>query len=112
MNPFSKEKVTYSMWPIVLTILNLPRHIRNLPGSMLLVGMIPGREEPKRMDPYLDILVDEILQLNGSQFYDSYQKEHFKLSIDILLHVLDYPGQNKVFHCQGKVLRGIMQGIL
>ena len=104
MNPFSKEKVVYSMWPIVLTVLNLPRHIRNSPGSMMLVGIIPGRAEPQSMDPYLDILVDEILQLNGSQLYDGYHKEHFSLSVDILLHVLDYPGQNKVFHCQGKLI--------
>jgi hypothetical protein len=105
MNPFSKEKVAYSMSPIVLTILNLPRHTRNLPGSMLLVGIIPGNKEPSNMDPYLDILVDEILSLNGSTFYDGYQKETFKLHIDILLHVLDYPGHGKVFHCQGKVFQ-------
>ena len=101
MNPFSKEKVTYLMWPIVLSILNLPRHIRYSPGSMLLVGIIPGRTEPNNMDPYLDILVDEIIEMNGSQLYDSYRKEHFQLNVDILFHILDYPGQNKVFHCQG-----------
>lgn len=69
MNPFSKEKVVYSMWPIVVTILNLPRRTRNLPGSILLVGIIPGSEEPRNMDPYLDMLVDEICLLNGSVFY-------------------------------------------
>ena len=104
MNPFSKEKVVYSMWPIVMTILNLPRNIRNLPGSMCLVGIIPGKAEPRNMDPYLDIIVDEIIALNGSQLYDNYRKEFFKLKIDIMLHVLDYPGQAKVFHCQGTVI--------
>ena len=102
MNPFSKEKVTYSMWPIVLTVLNLPRAIRNLPGSMLLAGIIPGKDEPKILDPYLDILVDELIEINDSTFFDGYKKEHFQLKIDIMLHVLDYPGQNKVFHCHGK----------
>jgi hypothetical protein len=68
---------------------------------MFLIGIIPGKKEPHNMDPYLSILVDE---LNGSTFYDSYRGEHFSLKIDVLLHVLDYPGQNKVFHCQGKVL--------
>ena len=29
VNPFSVERVSYSMWPIMLTILNLPRHVRN-----------------------------------------------------------------------------------
>ena len=104
MNPFSKEKVTYSMWPIVLTILNLPCPIRNSPGSMLLSGIIPGRTEPHCMDCYLDILADGLTEINGSQFYDSYRKENFNLSIDIMLHILDYPGQNKIFHCQGELV--------
>ena len=43
LNPFSKEKVSYSMWPITMTMLNLPHHVRNLAGSMLLVGIIPGK---------------------------------------------------------------------
>lgn len=89
------------MWPIIVTILNLPRNIRNLPGSMLLMGIIPGRAEPKNMDPYLDLFVDEIKALNGLSVYDSYRKERFNLKVDVMLHVLDYPGQNKVFHCQG-----------
>lgn len=103
MNPFSKEKVTYSMWPITISILNLPRPIRLTAGSMLLMGIIPGRSEPQNIDPYIDVLVDELLQLNNSRLYDSYRNEHFQLKVHILQHVLDYPGQNKVFHCQGKL---------
>ena len=101
MNPFAKEGLSYSMWPIVLTVLNLPRHIRNLAGSVLLTGIIPGRSEPKSMDPYLDVLVDELVEMNDAVVYDGYQDESFKLKAEILMHVLDYPGQNKVFHCQG-----------
>ena len=59
------------MWPIILTVLNLPPHVRNF-GSMLLSGIIPGRAEPKNFDPYLDVLVDEIIEINGAQFFDSY----------------------------------------
>jgi len=33
MNPFSEHSTTYCMWPISLTILNLPCHVRNLTGS-------------------------------------------------------------------------------
>ena len=49
MNPFSKEKVSYSMWPITLTVLNFPQalRMRNLPGSMLLAGIIPGKKSQK-----------------------------------------------------------------
>ena len=42
MNPFNKNKTSYSMWPITLAMLNLPRQIRYLFGRLLLVGIIPG----------------------------------------------------------------------
>ena len=90
------------MWPIVLTALNLTSHMRIVAGSMMLVGIIPGRSEPKNTDVYLDILVDDILELNNLTVYDGFKDEEFKLMADILLHTLDYPGQNKVFHCHGE----------
>lgn len=102
MNPFSKENTTYSMWPITLTILNLPRHLRNLAGSMLLAGIIPGKSERKNIDPYIDVLLDELEQINGSDTYDGYHEANFQMKAELFLHVLDYPGQNKLFHCQGK----------
>lgn len=101
LNPFSKERATYSMWPIVISVLNFPRHLRNRPGSLLLSGIIPGRSEPKNTDPYLELIVEELSELNGSKCWDSYQNEEFCLQASIQLHILDYPGQNKVFHCQG-----------
>lgn len=101
-NPFSKEKVSYSMWPIMLTVLNLPRHTRNLHESIILAGIIPGKLEPQNLDPYMEILADEITSINGSLYFDAYQGEHFKMQLDIMMHVLDYPGQNKLFHCGGK----------
>ena len=104
MNPFVNEVLSYSMWPIVLTVLNLPRHVRNLAGSVLLTGIIPGRSEPKSMDPYLDVLVDELVEMNDAVIYDGYQDESFKLKAEVFMHVLDYPGQNKVFHCQGNLV--------
>ena len=54
MNPFNKNKTSYSMWPITLAMLNLPRQIRYLFGRLLLVGIIPGE--------YMSI---EIYQLNS-----------------------------------------------
>jgi len=70
------------------------------------MGIIPGRKEHKNIDPYLEVLVDELLQLNGSTVFDA---ESFTLIYaDILLHILNYPGQNvswtKVFHCQGIII--------
>ena len=93
MNPFAKEKVTYSMWPINL---NLPQRLRITAGLMLLAGIIPGRNEPKNLDPYLQLVVDELQSINGSEIYDSYRCELFKLKATITLYVLDYPGQKVI----------------
>ena len=56
-NPFAKEYL-YSMCPMLLVPLNLPQ---SLPISIMLAGIIPGPAEVKNTDPYLDVLVDEIL---------------------------------------------------
>ena len=81
----------------MITILNLPSNVRTLHGSILLCGIIPGKSEPKSLDAYIAVLVDEIVGLNNRDFFDAYQNEKFKLKIDILLHILDYHGQSKLF---------------
>ena len=101
LNPFSHEKTKYSMWPLFLIPLNLPDEIRRKSGSMMLTGVIPGRDEPKNMDPYVDLLVDDIMSLNMTSAYDAHNDESFHLKANITLHILDYPGQNKLFKSQG-----------
>ena len=101
MNPFAKEKASYSMWPITLSILNIPNHMRTKFGSLLLVGIIPGCKEPKDLDPYLSLVVDEIATFSNSEIFDSYNGMYFKPQGSIVLNILDYPGQNKVFKCTG-----------
>lgn len=104
VNPFAHNKVSYSMWPIMLTLLNLPRKIRNRFSSILLVGIIPanGTKEPHNLNPYIDIiLVDELLELCSSTLFDAYQNAPFKAKAAILLHVLDYPGMGKMMSVVG-----------
>ena len=64
---------------------------------MFLTGIIPGPKEPKNMNPYIDILVDDMLDIEGVELYDAFKREWFRLKGNIILHVLDYPGQNKGF---------------
>ncbi len=104
VNPFAKEKISYSMWPMFLSPLNLPSHLRMLSSSMMLVGIIPGKSEPKNFDAYLDVLVDDILESNQLVIHDGFRNERFDLHTDIMLNVFDYPGHTKVFHFQGKQL--------
>lgn len=101
LNPFAQHKNNYSMMPMFLIPLNLPHHIRSKSGAMMLTGIVPGPNEPKTLQPYLDLVVDDLTQLNKITIYDAYCDEKFKLQVSILLTVCDYPGQNKVFDTQG-----------
>ena len=101
LNPFAQEKTSYSTCPMTLVLLNFPHHIRMLAGSMILTGLIPGPKEPKKTDAYVEVLVDDVLSLNKLKLYDAYKNENFQLKANVLLHIFDYPGQNKVLHCQG-----------
>lgn len=103
VNPFSHLRCTYSMWPIVLSLLNLPRDTRHNFQNMLLVGIIPGNngKEAHSIQPYLEVLVDEILHLQDVQLYDTYRQANFNLKVSILLYILDYPGIGKVFNVHG-----------
>ena len=100
-NPFSKEKYSYSMCPMLLIPLNLPQNLRKSAASIMLAGIIPGPREAKNTDPYVDVLVDELLALNNTRVYDALRDEYFSLKVSITLNILDYPGQNKLFHSQG-----------
>lgn len=69
---------------------------------MVMVGIIPGPKEVKCIDPYLDIIANNIASLNGIKMYDAFDDCHFELKASLLLHILDYPGQGKVSHSQGQ----------
>ncbi|XP_050402379.1 uncharacterized protein LOC126818822 [Patella vulgata] len=93
----------YSMTPIMLTMLNLPRHIRNAFGNIMLCGIIPGqnKSEACNLDPYLEILVDEMLYLCKCRAFSEYHKASVDVKLKLLLYVLDYPGLSKLFHIHG-----------
>ena len=111
VNPFSANKICYSMWPIMLSVLNWPKVCRNLFENVMLVGVIPanGKGEAKSVDPYLEVVVDEIMTLSETLFYDGYKDEQFCFRVHLHNYVLDYPGLNKVFCCTGaEALQGCM----
>ena len=103
-NPYSQNRVSYSMWPIILAVLSFLRKIRYSYGNFWLVGTIPGNgsKEPHSVDPYLNVLVDELLEIsNNKVVFDSYQNAPFNLKVGILLYILDYKGVGKVFNWMG-----------
>lgn len=108
VNPFHNIGVSYSMTPIMLTVINWPRHMRNAFGNIMLVGIIPGnnRSETSRQDPYVEILVDELIFLSGCTAYREYHQAPLKVKIKLLLFILDYPGMSKLFgqHGSGSIM--------
>lgn len=103
VQPFSGSN--YDMWPIFLSILNLPPHLRNLPQHMLLVGLIPGRNAPVYINTYLRLLVDELVQLEletgkGVVARDAANDhEEFQLYARLCVATYDYRAAAKV-NCQ------------
>ena len=87
----------------MITVLNLPRPIRNLFSNFILAGIVPsnGTGEPKEIAPYLDIIIDELLLLSNASMFDAYQNAPFSLKVRILNYVLDYPGVSKLFSLTG-----------
>ena len=106
INPFSHDRTSYSMCPITLLPLNLPETVRKCCASTVLVGIIPGPNEARNLDAYIDVLVDEVVHLNSLTLFDAYKSETFSLRVNILLNIFDYPGQNKVLKCQGELYYG------
>ena len=49
--------------------------------------------------------MEELSKVNGAKCWDSYQNQEFCLHASIQLHIMDYPGQNKVLQNQGKHVR-------
>ena len=69
-NPFDKSP--YSAGAIYLTVFNLPRSERFKLENIILVGMIPGPNEQKNVNPFLKPLVEELKELyQGITFRNS-----------------------------------------
>ena len=66
------EHSPYSAGAIYLVALNLPRNERFKEENVILAGIIPGPNEPKRINPFLSPLVDDLTLLyNGISFKNS-----------------------------------------
>jgi hypothetical protein len=96
VSPFKHK--TYSMWPIMMTVLNLPEHLRNQPANMLLLGVVPGPDAPRTIQPYLDLIVDELLELQrGVPAIDASRGGiDFILYARLLVVCADYKGHGDI----------------
>ena len=62
-----------------------------------------GKKQPSSLGPYLEPLVDELLELHaGVPAFDAFQKEEFTLQAHLVLNVLDIPATAKVLLVKGQ----------
>ena len=56
------------MWRFTLKMLNPPRVIGSSAALLLIVRMVPGNggKEPNKLEPYIEALADEVLELHNS----------------------------------------------
>ncbi len=97
MNPW--DTGTYSVWPLLLSVVNLPPDIRTRAEFFIMAGLIGGH--PKHLGPYLKPLIDDVIEfgMKGVNTYDASRKETFEMKFRVLLSLADYPGSAKLY-CQ------------
>ncbi|VDI69941.1 Hypothetical predicted protein [Mytilus galloprovincialis] len=109
LNPNKSMATQKSMWPLILTWLHLPVNVRQILGPMMLVGIIPGTktEEPKHLDPYLELIVDELLTLSECKLFNTYKGAPCKVKVALLQYQCDIPAFGKLLHVSSQAaLRG------
>ncbi|KAK9143030.1 hypothetical protein Syun_012430 [Stephania yunnanensis] len=92
-NPFGSIGNSYSMWPIVLMLYNLPLWRCMKESSFIMSLLIPGRNAPSRdIDVYMQPLIAKLKELweQGVDTYDAFSREVFRLHASILWTMNDF----------------------
>jgi len=93
-NPFGSFAASYSCWPVILTVYNLPPGMCMRPEFMFLSTIIPGPRSPRRnIDVCLRLLIDELAQLwsPGALIYDISRKQNFLMRAALMWTINDFP---------------------
>jgi hypothetical protein len=92
MNPFLNSS-THSIWPIVLTILNIPPWLCNKRKYIMMSGLIPGPQQPENyIDTYFRHLVEDLKELwnnDGVLVWDEHKFEYFGLKTILFMTISD-----------------------
>ncbi|GJW76725.1 uncharacterized protein Tco_0138407 [Tanacetum coccineum] len=93
-NPNNSNSNSYSLWPVFLTIYNLPPWLCLKEENVKLSLVIPGKKNPgQNIDVFLQPLIKELKMLwnSGVETYDAYRKNNFHLKAALLWTVSDFP---------------------
>jgi hypothetical protein len=100
MNPFLNSSI-HRMWPIVLTILNVPPWLCNKRKYIMMSELILGPQQPGNdIDTYFGPLVEDLKELwynDGVQVWDGYKCEYFGLKAILFVIVSDSPTTRNLF---------------
>ena len=104
VNPNKNQTIQKSIWPLIVTWITLPQELRYILGPMMLAGVVPGygRKEPKSLDPYVNVLVDELLENLECNLYNSYTDAPVTVKIALLQYLCDIPAFSKLLHCSSQ----------
>ncbi|MHB1956148.1 MAG: transposase family protein, partial [Sulfobacillus sp.] len=96
VNPFDKS--AHSVWPLMVSVLNLPPHLRNRHDTMILLGIIPGPHSTANINLYLSCLSAELVAYGepGVWTRDAFANESFLMRFKVLKIVADYPAASKI----------------
>jgi hypothetical protein len=111
------EVQNYSITPFMLMVLNFPENLRHKFQYMHMAGVVPGPRKPKDLQPYLRIVVDELLELyrDGVEYRDPFDGVMRTSRVKLLFTSADYPGhsdlnnqqcQNATYGCMKCVIKG------
>ncbi|KAL6611281.1 hypothetical protein ACP70R_039209 [Stipagrostis hirtigluma subsp. patula] len=99
-NPFGIMSSSYSVWPVVVVVYNLPPWRSMKEAFILMPLLILGKKGPGRdIDVYLRPLVEELKTLFsvGAITYDAVAEETFNLRGVVLWTIHDLPALGSVF---------------
>lgn len=104
VNPNKNMIVQKSIWPLIITWITLPQELRYILGPMMIAGIVPGygRKEPKSLDPYVNILVDELLTNLECNMYNAYTDAPVNVKVALLQYLCDIPAFSKLLHCSSQ----------
>ncbi|XP_062104250.1 uncharacterized protein LOC133815423 [Humulus lupulus] len=108
INPFSNMSSSYSCWPVILCIYNLPPWLCMKRRFTMLTLLISGPKKPGNdIDIYLAPLIDDLKVLwSGIDCYDSFKKENFILRGVLLWTINDFPAYGNLSGCFVKGYKG------
>ncbi|XP_062103268.1 uncharacterized protein LOC133814303 [Humulus lupulus] len=101
INPFSNMSSSYSCWPVILCIYNLPPLLCMKRRFTMLTLLISGpKQHGNDIDIYLAPLIDDLKVLwNGIDCYDSFKEENFILRSVLLWTINDFPAYGNLSGC-------------